>query len=57
MSSSGNDNSIQNGLDNVNALLDAEQREEALREIERVRRALEEEYNRSREAATAANNG
>ncbi len=57
MSGNGNDNSIQNGLDNVNALLDAEQREAALRELERVRRALEEEYNRTREAVAAANNG
>ncbi len=57
MSSNGNDNPIQNGLDNANALSDANEREAALREIERVRLALEEEYNRSREAVSATNNG
>ncbi len=57
MSSSGNNDPIQNGLDNVNTLSDADQREAALQELERVRRALEEEYNRSREAVSSTNNG
>ncbi len=53
---SGND-PIQNGLDNAEALAEAGKREAALQEIERVRRALEEEYNRSREAVPATTNG
>jgi hypothetical protein len=57
MSGNGGNDPIQNGLDNAEALAEAGKREAALQEIERVRRALEEEYNRSREAVPPTTNG
>jgi hypothetical protein len=57
MSNNGNDDPVKDGLDNANALADANEREAALREIERVRLALEEEYNRSRQPVSATTDG